>query len=59
MKMSINTQPFQLNLSVSHKKVRSKEEGKKVVTFRFRENIPLDKTVLSEIFSSHLQSTNI
>ena len=51
--------PFQLNLSVSHRKVLSKEEGETVVNFKYLENISLDTSTLTELFTEHLQSTNI
>ena len=51
--------PFQLNLSVSHRNVLSKEEGETVVNFKYLENISLDTSTLTELFTEHLQSTNI
>ena len=50
---------FQLNLSVSHRKVLSKEEGETVVNFKYLENISLDTSTLTELFTERLQSTNI
>ena len=51
--------PFQLNLSISHRKVFSKEEGETVVNFKYLEDISLDTSTLTELFTEHLQSTNI
>ena len=51
---------FRLALSVSIKKALTKEEGKRIVMYHYYENIPIhDNKLMTEIFSEHLQSTNI
>ena len=51
---------FRLALSVSIKKALTKEAGKRIVMYHYCENIPIhDKKRMTEIFSEHLQSTNI
>jgi len=50
---------FRLDLSISYRPVNSKEEGSKVVYYTLKKNIPLHESHLKQLFSAHLQSTNI
>jgi hypothetical protein len=51
---------FRLDLSVSINKSLSKDDGKFIVDYHYYENIPIHNNKrMAEIFSEHLQSTNI
>jgi len=52
-------EPFRLKLSVSTETAKSKSEASKITNFETIENIPLTTGYLSNLFTSHLQSTNL
>jgi hypothetical protein len=51
--------PFKLKLSISKKTAKSKSVAGKITEFEIHENIPLTTGYLTELLTSHLQSTNI